>query len=372
MKRQVKINFIANLILIGFCITTFLYAIIFGRYLQIDKSYLYLAKDKFSDFFLVLEAIQFGDVYNIESVTIKNYFPFGFVIMKIFAGMNFNLAYGIFLMLFISFYCYINYYFLKPKTNLNDWKNLFAFSFLTHPFLYLIDRGNIEGFVFIFLGLFFLAFLRKNLMLAALFLGLASAMKLYPCVFALLFIKDKQYKPVFFSAILTVLLSFISILFFNGSIMENILGLVNELSRFSKAMIGGVSASIFFRHWFYINPNKFLLIFNFSAFLSIIGISWFILKKDLELWESTMLLVSLTILLMPVSFLYKLISITFPLLFFVNSIKYSKYDFFISILFALILIPKQDNIYLYQIDAILLILINLIIICKKLLPSTTK
>jgi hypothetical protein len=209
-------------------------------------------------------------------------------------------------------------------------------------------------------------------MLAALFLGLASAMKLYPCVFALLFIKDKQYKPVFFSAILTVLLSFISILFFNGSIMENILGLVNELSRFSKAMIGGVSASIFFRHWFYINPNKFLLIFNFSAFLSIIGISWFILKKDLELWESTMLLVSLTILLMPVSFLYKLISITFPLLFFVNSIKYSKYDFFISILFALILIPKQDNIYLYQIDAILLILINLIIICKKLLPSTTK
>jgi len=97
-----------------------------------------------------------------------------------------------------------------------DWVNVFILSFLTFPFLLMIDRGNFDGILSIIMIAFIYFFSQKKYLISSLLLSLVIAMKVLPAVLLLLFITEKKYKALFISVISTIFLTLISILFFNG------------------------------------------------------------------------------------------------------------------------------------------------------------
>jgi hypothetical protein len=63
------------------------------------------------------------------------------------------------------------------------------------PLLFLIDRGNLEGCVFILTLAGVFLFYRKLYYISAVFLAFAAAMKIFPAVLFLIFITRKKYWP---------------------------------------------------------------------------------------------------------------------------------------------------------------------------------
>ena len=210
-----KINTVVVLLLLGFSISSYLYCIIGGDYLQANypySSYLFLVEDKFNDFFNVLRMVKDNRVYTVSDPIIPAcYFPFAYTVMYILTKIPAFYAFGIFIVLFVAATAYFIYIFLLKGEKI-DLQTLCASGayFFSYPFLFTIDRGNIEAFCFIFVGMFLISFLQKRFYLAIFFLALASALKLYPCVFAVLFIKNKQYKYCIMAGVCTLLITFFS------------------------------------------------------------------------------------------------------------------------------------------------------------------
>ncbi len=77
------------------------------------------------------------------------------------------------------------------------------FTFLCYPVFFLAERANVEMLLFALFTAFILTYGKKFFYAAAIILALLISQKIYPAVFLILFVKDKQFKPL----LLTVLLS---------------------------------------------------------------------------------------------------------------------------------------------------------------------
>jgi len=81
---------------------------------------------------------------------------------------------------------------------------LFVTALCSYPFMFLIDRGNLEGVVwfFTFIGLAF--FVGKRYMTSALFFAAAICVKPFPALFILLFLRRRRYREIAAAAVAVV------------------------------------------------------------------------------------------------------------------------------------------------------------------------
>jgi hypothetical protein len=93
---------------------------------------------------------------------------------------------------------------------------------LGFPAWILIDRGNIEVFLWLFVLLGIVAFIRNSPYTAALMFALAAAMKIYPLIFLLLFVPRRQYKAAALGTIAVCALSCVAILGISPQIHETL------------------------------------------------------------------------------------------------------------------------------------------------------
>jgi hypothetical protein len=92
---------------------------------------------------------------------------------------------------------------------------------LSQPFLSILDRGNIQ---IIVSGLVIVGFSKldsKNESLSPVLLGVAAAMKAYPAVFLLIFIRRREWKRLAISICTGLTSTFLSLFLFAGSFGEN-------------------------------------------------------------------------------------------------------------------------------------------------------
>ena len=396
MTKSEKINLISTILLIGFAIGIYYHFVVMGFY--VGKSYPFNS-------FLHNPAIVFSDIHDevfntkdlhpyqlapSERHTISVYFPFAFIFIYPFSLISVKTTFIIFLLTFIGTLVAANYYFLKEENTdkVSLLRNVFIFSFLTFPFLFEIDRANIESFVFIFSVIFLLLYQRKKTYLAAIFLSFATAMKIYPGVLFFLLLKDKKYKEFIFGAFFTLAISLISLAMMRGSFVDNFHGLISE-SNTGKlffgttiAPIGIVQSSTLFGliKIFIILLNLDLMnhldkVFMYFSVLTIfVGIGlYFYLMRENDLWKIVLILTCCTLLFNYVSFAYRMIHLFIPLWLFLNHKEKSKYDLQYCFLFALLLIPMGYRIFphamhgSYDIAAVLnpLLMISLIVLIIK-------
>lgn len=296
-----------------------------------------------------------------HNITFGTHFPVSIIIEYLWTLMDKKISFIIYLFIFITYYVYYNYKFIYSNSEKRQSIiSLIIISFLSYPFIFAIDRGNIEIYLYLFLSLFFyFYYIKKNEILSIVFLSIAIGMKLFPAVFLVILFKDKQYKQLFLTIVVTIVLSIGSLSLVSGALLDNIKLFISVLSNYSQLYIigsPGHAAGLGFNNSLFgfirlAGPNIYMLNYYNNAeivlraylifslfFFSLISL--YILLKENVLWKQIALLVFCMNLLPYVSADYKLIHIYIPLLFFLISKENSSFDRLYAFLFGFLLIPK--------------------------------
>jgi hypothetical protein len=349
MSKLQKIDTIAIIIIAGFSLAVF-YHYVLGTYLGLSYPYntfLFRPDDRFMDFFnMLVSPYVDGKLHTVQ-------FPFGQRLVQSFALLPAKVAFEVFLIIFLSFFLYVNYSNLNTSIKEQTIKNVFVFSFLSYPFLFLFDRANIcELFVFIFLYLFIRFYGKQKTIISVIFLSCAIAMKLFPAVFLVLFLSDKKYKEVLYTVLLVMIITMCGYLSYDGGLMQNIGAHIftlngytgdytvgNEGLYFGSSLWGLVKVIVKIIGLNY--PATLIArVYSITSFILFALVALYIIFKENTFWKKVALLVFSMNLFPFVSGDYKLIHIFIPLFLFVNSGDADKFDFLYTILFGLLIIPK--------------------------------
>jgi len=225
---------------------------------------------------------------------------------------------------------------------------------LSAPYIYMFERGNLIFVALLFLMAFVFGKDSKNKYvreLAYICLGIAAALKIYPAVFGLLLIKDKNYK----AAVRTTLygIAFFVIPFFAYGGISDMYRMYTDIrfaeDQFAGTGLGGkvnlsatISVIIGFLGIDYMAPfvQKVFVVLPYIYMIFAVIACMFHKSK----WKICTLLVSLIILVPAFSFVYTLIFLIIPLVFFLDTNeKRTWIDWACLICFIGIMIPIVHN-----------------------------
>lgn len=355
-----KLKIISIIVLIGFVASYLFHYYISlspGKDVYPFNTFLYNPADRYNDFYNIFNASAELNPY-IYPVSV--YFPFTYVLMHFLNGMEPGSALSVFNISFTAFLLIYMFRALPVKSIIVKILAAIVISVLSYPYLFVVDRGNLEAWVFIFSGLFIFFYLRKKDLPAMIFLSMAVAIKLYPAILALLFLLDRKYLKVLYTALMSVGLTIVSAALLEGGVMESINGQLRCLDSFSKSYISGGthglqhSTSLFAPvKLLYYNiltklpeyPAGYEQAFNsnyfIGAMLIFLFIAFVVLRYKMALWKIVALLVFTFTILPQVSYDYKLIDIFIPLGLYFKSEEKSPFNKIYSVFFGLFLIPKD-------------------------------
>lgn len=343
----------------GFLVALF-YCYIMGHYLGKSypyDSFLFIASDRHNDYFITIKHT--FDTYSSISAG-AGYFPFMYITLIPFTLLP------KFASLFAYFFVFCLIYFISSYSTLKDENKLqslavclilFAISF---PFLFLIDRGNVEATVYVFVLLFIYFYRKTKFTASAVFLAMAISCKFFPVIFSIIYLKDKKYKEFFKVVAFSLIFTLGSFLLLKCDLQM----LINNLSFFNKNYFVGnwglpfshslhtlVKAILaFFNQYNILSANQVKNIVNFEIsiytyvvlfFIAILAIYTIVFEK--VTWRIITLLTIGMLLFANVSFDYRLIYLMIPIMLFIisNEKLTNKSNIFYGILFGLMLIPKN-------------------------------
>jgi hypothetical protein len=384
MHKNDKIKLLSFIIIVGFSIAVF-YHYILGVYLgkpYPSNTFLFVPADKFMDFFNVINK---HDYLSIKPDPTCNYFPFAYFISNLFGYIKPQLlSFYIFQVLFLGFALWFFGKNLKGLSKKDSITNTFIFVFLSFPVLFTIDRTNFETFIFIFLCLFVYLYQKGKVNYSLIPLSVAIAMKLFPAIFLVLLFTDRKYKQIFWTLSAVVLLSFLSLLTFDGRMGENMfrlglnLKLYNEIYAIGNAgldygnsLFGPIKVVLHYVFKNNLDLHLLLKVYSISVLFLFSLIAFIIIFFINSFWKKIALLVFSMCLFPHVSGDYKLLHIFIPLFLFINvrieeefpytakpSFKLFKHSISIDhiyiILFGLLLIPKNYRLFVPIYDGVFL------------------
>lgn len=346
-----KLNTVTRILIFGFTLSVIFHYVL-GNYLGYDHHYYYTTflfdpRDRFNDFFNIYRATVNLDPY---AAPVSVYFPFTFILMYLFTFLREQYSFFVFMSLFGSYFIWYIYRNISLVNAPDRLLSVFVFTCMSYPVLFNFDRGNVEVFVFIFLTLFLFFYQKDQHLLGVLFLSLAISMKLYPGVFVILYLVDRNYRNIFATVSMTAVVSLSSAALLQGGILTSLAGIQRNLAGFGKFYLVS-SAGLQHNSSLYgvirIIGKNVPPIMVVLEYYSIIVMGFFVLmviyilvKEDI-LWRKAALLTFSMVLFPQVSFDYKLIHVFIPLMLFINTGHSSRFDRTFSIMFALLLIPKD-------------------------------
>jgi hypothetical protein len=196
-------------------------------------------------------------------------------------------------------------------------------AFLSFPLIFLLQRANIELFLWILIALALLAYRKSYAIPAAILIGIAAAIKLYPIFLLGLFLHRKKDLPAFAVGLLTAILTIAAAIAYAGptfSIAAH--GFFTGVDRFQDHNAETVrSAEINFDHslfspikyWFYLQHQTLRpwLTPYYLAAATIAG-ALYLRVRTLPFLNRTIFLITAMIALPPVSYTYTLVHLYLP------------------------------------------------------------
>lgn len=394
MTRDERVWLAVTIVLTGFlCAVAYHYHL--GNHAKLGypfETFLFRPADASMDYYNILDATRGLDPY---ASRLAVYFPLTYVPFALLLPLPRQLG----LLLFIAFFTIVTLHFMSRQLAfLEPYQRraaTIALTLPTYPFLFCVDRANVEMIVFALLCFFFLAFERERWKTAAFWLACATAMKLYPGVFAILFLRRKQYRAFFASIAFTIGLSLASVFLYDGGLTRAVRGMAANLAFFHDGYILGYDGLRFNSSWFgalrflaemyapdlAARAAGFILPYTIVCLLLFAAISMLVLRrKDIPFWQQVLLLCFPMILFPEVSFDYKLIHCLFPIAFFVKAEETTPRDRLFAVLLSVLLIPKayvwldggsDMNIGIFLHPALMTILMLLAIVPERVHASRT-
>lgn len=314
--------------------------------LPMDKVLLYNAEDpgyveppgvsnpilgvhRFNDFLQVLSYANSPDPFNPSKEYPSMYGPLGLLLIKPLIYIP-ELVSVILLCLATSIALYIVLKLMTPKLDKTT-QVIFSVVFLlmSKPFLLALDRGNIQGIIVALnVAFFYFSWCKKNL-LADLILTISICIKIYPAIFLVYLLKEKEYVRVLRILSMSAAVTFISFVTLSRSL--DLISFVKGIAKGAAIQSGfptsGTSASSWLLRW--CDATNIISVANGSSpgiriFQSSISISLIIIlvysiyRHSLNQKEICFLLLGYSALIPPVSWNYNLIWISFGLIILIN------------------------------------------------------
>lgn len=379
MNKEKKIEIVSSIVVFGFFISVAI-CYINGYYLNIGYPYntfLFIPEVKFSDFISEVNLASNLNPYANDNGVVKAvYYPFSYLILYVFSLFG---KYSLLLnmMLFTILFVVTTNSYIKPK-NFSSYKNMLLLILLSYPFLFDLDRANIEWMVFLFTSWSLYFYYENKHNLAIVFLSMAVSMKFYPIIFLTVFLLDKKYTLMVKTILLTSLITLISMYSFSGEMSETYKNILAGQQFFKDNYIlsdfGGLAYnnSLFGILKFVdlvmnkvINLKLLSLVYFVSVvsmYMILVYLMWY---KNLKRWE-IMTIITFAMLLFPyVSFDYKLLFVFIPIFYYIREEDTSSIGIIPIILFALLLIPK--NFYFLYANISISVFLNPLIMVSLIL-----
>lgn len=122
---------------------------------------------------------------------------------------------------------------------------------LSFPFLYCFDRGNFVFVVAILIICFIWAYKKEHYTLAAVIIGMAASLKLYPALLGTIFLVDKKWKEAIICALTGIGITVISFCIFKGGFMYNLTTCLEKMNSYATIGNGSIKWLIDDRNSFY-------------------------------------------------------------------------------------------------------------------------
>lgn len=367
LEELSKENVICGIVIAGFAISViyhYLSAFILGFDFYPYNTFLHAQKDRFSDFYTLYNASKELDPYLYPS-SIFLPFPFFFTyLFTFFKPLTSLILVTITFIVFFITYLYKN---IQIHDKFVRMLVIFILTFMSYPILFSIDRGSIEIWMFISLAFFMYFYMKGMDYFSVLFLSVAISFNFYSGVFAILFLIDKKYIHFLLAGLGSILLTIGSAVLLKGGMVATYKGLMMNLAVFrNEYLSGGInslhdSISLYAPLKLVFGDNLFLG--KFYCILAIVLFSIiviFLFKYKLSTWKVVTLLMFSYILLPQISSDHKLITLFIPIILFLNTKEYSKFDMLYSLFFGVLLIPK--NYFIISGDVNISVFLNPVII----------
>ena len=290
-----------------------------------------------------------------------NYFPFAYLIMRIFEFLSFGNYLLIYFIVFAA--CVIICMWLCKKmldgkmSKTDLFFNIVCLVILPFPMIYAFQRGNIEMISLLFCFIFYYLFRKEKYTASAIFLAMATCLKLYPALLALLFLNRKQYKQFFLCAGATIGITAISFLLMQdvlGGITEYIAGFTSFMNthgnglqgmQFNHSILFGIYYVLF--EFFGIGLKELfsgpiMSIYTICIAITSLSLVVYAFVAKIPEWKK-LTLYTLMIASFPyVTFEYTLVFLLLPIIAFALDDTTKKWEnMTYSILFGLLLIPMK-------------------------------
>ncbi len=332
------------------------------------STFLFRPHDRFQDFLGVLRMTADRNPYQTKivegiwghyPVEASNYFPFTHLLLYPFTLMNQYLSLLIYSLFVICFWFFASAKVLDKglfESKMQRFIDILVITLMNYPLLFVLDRGNIEGIVFIFLAYAVWFYSMGRGKWSAAFIGLAAAIKGAPILFLLFFIKEHRWKELMIGITVTFCSSLVALLFLEGGVLRNLILFKDAMRNFGEFLLIGHngithSISLFgmaYSIWLLI--NRFFMdvaslkpiVTGYNVVAGIIGIAAiaYVYFSRLELWKAWFVLVAAMQLLPFPSYDYKLINTFLPLFLLIRCGRATQWTTAYLTLLCLIIVPK--------------------------------
>jgi len=386
--RQQRIELIGLIILSGFILAAFFHYIQ-GYYLErgypFNTFLFYEPFDNFKDYLNPIRGSADLNPYEPIRITyIGGYFPFGYFVTFLYSLIHpwpFGLQVFLFTFLvFLAMYTKINL-FPDQQPLTRQLLYILIFTFLTYPVFHLIDRSNFDTVMFMLIVLSLYAYRKQRYSLSAILLACTIAMKAYTGIFLVLFICDRRYKELLLCALAVFLLTLGSLALFKDGLFAEYQKMLLSFGNAFKISVGRgsnlrFSSSLYTLIVMILNPlhpgvhaeKLFQLGYMLLAF-TVFAVGALRVLREKIFWKRVAILILLMILLPFASNDYRLVFLFIPMYMFINSGIKTRADAALTILFGLLLIPK--NYFVFYNDQNIGMVINPLLLLALLILLVT-
>lgn len=332
------------------------------------STFLFRPHDRFQDFLGVLRMTADRNPYQVKivegiwghyPVEASNYFPFTHLLLYPLTLINKYLSLLIYFLSVICFWVFASAKALDAglfESRRQRFLNIMVLTLMNYPLLFILDRGNVEGIVFIFLAYAVWFYAMGSGKWSAVFIGLAAAIKGTPILFLLFFIKERRWKELMIGIAVPFCLSLVALLFLQGGVLKNLILFKDALRNFGEFLLIGHngithSVSLFgMAYSFWLLANKFFLdvaslkpiVAGYNVVAGIMGLAAiaYVYFSRLEPWKAWFVLVAAIQVLPFPSYDYKLINTFLPLFLLIRSGQETQWTKAYLALLCLIIVPK--------------------------------
>lgn len=354
MKIAERVRAVCSVVILGLVIAA-LYHQLFGHSFP-SNTFLYDPNERYEDFHHINDFVRAGNPYGSDLCV---YFPFAYVPLYALRPLGREASLWTFILASSAAMFAWMYSRLRALGPARAALASAGIVFLSYPYLFWADRANLESLVFVALAAFF-TLLDRRPRWAALALGAAAAIKLYPAVFGVLYLRKRDLRSAALAAVSALVLSVVPAALYPGGLRISIALLLKYLLNFKHYYILK-SAGLHYSHsyyswmklvaWFGLgwrwSPDDLQPLQRYYTLGSLVLFALvvvYVLRIDAVRWRQVALLTFVTLLLPQVSFDYKLIHLFFPLALFLERNDPAPTDRRNAELFGLLLIPKAYGV----------------------------